>query len=528
MRLLLSSRDAPRFLHVLAKRQVRGPNIATRLNIHPAAIAVPRRLFSSSKDNRLHNELLFFALRVVIRVMGQATSYLWRTGYYKHAIGVIFATPVVTLIGLGAIYGERVPYSNRFHIVTLSRGAEAKLAKTAREQILKQEKDNLLAESEELFKKTKEICDNILQICHEDGLVAPTMSFKVHVVKSNVANAFVLPDGSIFVYTGLIPIAFDEGSLAAVLGHEISHALARHSAEKIGTLRLCLLAYEFIRGLFDHRSEFSQMIISFLAGTLVQVGIPLYHSRKMESEADRIGLIIAAKAGYDPRLAAELWKRMSEKDHKHDKQETKEKRSNSKVIMRLPEPTDDDYKNNLMLKGSAPLVAQDPSTSSKPPTRPVHSASTPPSPSSSRAGVSESATQLSASGSSSLSHANHLSMGSRMSELLSTHPCHERRIEELSEYSLTLVPTYIDAIERINSEGRFPPDSRRVLLPEMAKKGINDMSDDTDFDYDYDENSLVSVRLAQKASALLVGPEEERIMNFLKAINRDRKGWGDT
>jgi Zn-dependent protease with chaperone function len=481
---------------------------------------------------------MFFVLRMVIRVMGQATSYLWRTGYYKHAIGVVIATPVVTLCGLGAIYGERVPYSNRFHIVTLSRGAEANLAETARRQILKQEKDNLLPESDEIFKKTKEICDNLLQICHEDGLVEPTMNFKVHVVKSKVANAFVLPDGSIFVYTGLIPIALDEGSLAAVLGHEISHALARHSAEKIGTLRICLLAYEFICGLFDHRGHVSRSLMSFLAGTIMQVGLPLYHSRKMESEADRIGLIIAAKAGYDPRLAAELWKRMSGKGHKHDDEKPsspKAKGSNSKVIMKEPEPTDDDYKNNMMLKGSSPLVAQNAatsvSTSAKSPT--PESTSTKALPSSAPKGLSGAASQLSGSASASSqdghshNHSNHLSMRSRINELLSTHPCHERRIEELSKYSLTLVPTYVNAIERMNAVGRYPPDSRRVLLPEMAKKTINDMSDDTDFDYDYDENSLVSVKLAQKASALMVGPEEDRILDFLKTINRDEKGWGD-
>lgn len=538
-----SSAVTVRFLHSSGARCLanRGSNIVMRSGLTSRTNAVSKRFFSSrgKGDNRLQNEIMFFVLRMVVRVMGQATSYLWRTGYYKHAIGVAIATPVVCLVGLGAAYGERVPYSNRFHIVTMSRDAEANLAESARESIYKQEKDNFLPENDELFIKTKEICDNILKICHEDGLVAPTMNFKVHVVKSKIANAFVLPDGSIFVYTGLIPIALNEGALAAVIGHEISHALARHSAEKIGTLRLCLLLYEFILGLFDHYSNFAHSVVSFVAGTIVQVGLPLYHSRKMEMEADRIGLIIAAKAGYDPRLAADLWRRMSDQHGKKKEAPSKDKRPESKVIIREPEPTDDDYKNNMMLKGSNALVAAAPqaSNTTAPATPTTTTADKGPAVATASPSTLTTASALSASPArgSADPHAGHnhshatssLSTRSRIGELLSTHPCHERRIEELSEYSLTLVSTYNDALERMSGEGRALPDSNKVLLPELTPKVINDMSDDTNFDYDYDENSLVSVDLAQKASALMVGPEQDEIVKFLKAIKRDGKAWGD-
>lgn len=122
-----------------------------------------------------------------------------------------------------------------------------------------------------------------------------------------VANAFALPDGKVAVYSGLFPIAKDSAGLAAVLGHEVAHAIARHGAEQL-TQKIVI---DGLTGGIS--SAFEVPGLQFLAGVAigmgVHVGYKLPFSRAQESEADHIGIILMAKAGYDPREILGLWER---------------------------------------------------------------------------------------------------------------------------------------------------------------------------------------------------------------------------
>jgi metalloendopeptidase OMA1, mitochondrial len=144
-------------------------------------------------------------------------------------------------------------------------------------------------------------------------LTVPDFQWEVDMVRANTVNAFCLPGGKIFVYTGIQPVCENQDGMACVLGHEIAHALAHHGAEraahqdfvgKLGT------GFSFSVGGMDPMAQRSAMAI-FSAGA--KFGGLLPFSRKHESEADRIGLTLMSAAGFDPREAPRFWQRMSEK-----------------------------------------------------------------------------------------------------------------------------------------------------------------------------------------------------------------------
>jgi Zn-dependent protease with chaperone function len=130
------------------------------------------------------------------------------------------------------------------------------------------------------------------------------------VVKSSQKNAFVTPNGKIVVFTGILPIAKTEAGLAAILGHEVSHVIARHSAERMSQALLAELTVTAADAALAASNSKYRPIISAAVGLGAQYGVLLPFSRAHESEADHIGLLLMAKAGYDPSEAAGLWQRM--------------------------------------------------------------------------------------------------------------------------------------------------------------------------------------------------------------------------
>jgi predicted Zn-dependent protease len=127
---------------------------------------------------------------------------------------------------------------------------------------------------------------------------------------SKEVNAFCLPGGKVGVYTGLLPIAKTNAGLAAVLGHEVAHAVLRHGAERMS--QQLILTGGLIAVDAAMRNSDQRALIMGALGLGAQFGVMLPYSRKHESEADEVGLTYMAKAGYDPREAVDLWHRMAQ------------------------------------------------------------------------------------------------------------------------------------------------------------------------------------------------------------------------
>jgi len=136
-------------------------------------------------------------------------------------------------------------------------------------------------------------------------------SWSFNLVKDTTVNAFCMPGGKIVVYEGLLPVTIDDAGLAVVLGHEIAHAVAKHSNERMSQELLTNYGAASLGSLLSKKSATTQKLASTVFGLGAEVGVTLPFSRKQESEADRLGLIFMAMAGDDPALAIPFWQRMS-------------------------------------------------------------------------------------------------------------------------------------------------------------------------------------------------------------------------
>ena len=126
-------------------------------------------------------------------------------------------------------------------------------------------------------------------------------------------NAFCMPGGKIAVYTGILPITQDESGLAVVLGHEVAHALANHGGERMSQLLLAQMGATTLSAALSQQPQQTRQLLLQVYGIGANVGVILPYSRSHELEADHIGLILMARAGYDPRTAIPFWQRMNEK-----------------------------------------------------------------------------------------------------------------------------------------------------------------------------------------------------------------------
>lgn len=149
------------------------------------------------------------------------------------------------------------------------------------------------------------------------GSLAEQMAWELNVVNSNAINAFCMPGGKIVVYTGILGLIGSgveaDAQLAAVIGHEIAHALAKHANERISNQMLMQIGGNILGSVVGNQSATLQAVIGQAYGLGTNVFIALPFGRKQELEADKIGLVLMAMAGYDPAQAVNLWRKMAAK-----------------------------------------------------------------------------------------------------------------------------------------------------------------------------------------------------------------------
>ena len=127
----------------------------------------------------------------------------------------------------------------------------------------------------------------------------------------STVNAFCMPGGKIAVYTGILPVARDGAGLATVMAHEVAHAIANHGGERMSQLLLAQLGGMALSRAIREKPEETRELLMMAYGIGANIGVLLPYSRQHESEADRIGLILMAQAGYDPVAAIAFWQRMA-------------------------------------------------------------------------------------------------------------------------------------------------------------------------------------------------------------------------
>lgn len=138
-------------------------------------------------------------------------------------------------------------------------------------------------------------------------------AWEFHLVEDTEVNAWCMPGGKVVFYTGILPYTKDENGMAVVMGHEIAHAVCRHGNERLSQQLLVNLGGMALDQALSQKSEKTQQIWATAFGLGAQVGYLLPYSRTHENEADRLGMIFMAMAGYDPNGAVAFWQRMAQK-----------------------------------------------------------------------------------------------------------------------------------------------------------------------------------------------------------------------
>ena len=135
--------------------------------------------------------------------------------------------------------------------------------------------------------------------------------WEFNLVESKDINAWCMPGGKVVVYTGILPITGNETGLAVVMGHEIAHAIAEHGNERMSQGLIAQMGGMALSTAMKEQPETTQKLWMTAFGVGAQYGVMLPYSRIQENEADRLGLVFMAMAGYDPREAVGFWQRMS-------------------------------------------------------------------------------------------------------------------------------------------------------------------------------------------------------------------------
>ena len=224
---------------------------------------------------------------------------------------------MVMAISVAALAGcETNPYTGRSQLLMTSVSEEMKMGAQAYDQVKSDPKMRPSQDPREI-EPVKRVAARIVEAAKRSKYaeMAKQFQWEVTIIKDDkTANAFALPGGKMAVYTGIFPMAKTEAGLAAVMGHEVVHALARHGAERMSQGQLTNATLQVVgvaAGAAGGGGMLGQAAMAAL-GVGAQVGVLLPFSRKHESEADYIGILLAADAGYDPRESVALWERMGQ------------------------------------------------------------------------------------------------------------------------------------------------------------------------------------------------------------------------
>lgn len=211
---------------------------------------------------------------------------------------------LLTMILAAVIACTTVPVTGRRQLLLLSEGEELQMGLSAYQEVLKKAR---LSSDPAATEQVRRVGRRIAAATGRTDY-----QWEWSLLEDKQANAFCLPGGKVAVYTGILPITRDDAGLAAVLGHETAHAIARHGGERVSQGLLVQVGLAATQVALARSDPAMVQQVTALLGAGTTVGLLLPWSRTQESEADHLGLIFMAKAGYDPHAARDLWVRMAE------------------------------------------------------------------------------------------------------------------------------------------------------------------------------------------------------------------------
>lgn len=207
------------------------------------------------------------------------------------------------------------PYTNRSQLLLMPSGQMSQMGAAQYSDVLQDPKVIISKDPKEI-ETVKRVAARIIEAAKRSKYadVAKGFEWEVTVIKDdNTKNAWALPGGKIAVYTGIFPMAKNEAGLAAIMGHEVVHALAEHGGERMSqglVAQFGMTAAAIVLSTQGQNPALNALAMQAM-GLGVQTGVLLPFSRKHESEADYIGILLAGDAGYDPQEAIHIWERMA-------------------------------------------------------------------------------------------------------------------------------------------------------------------------------------------------------------------------
>ena len=231
-----------------------------------------------------------------------------------HRLKFIIVLPLLTALTYFLISCSTVPLTGRSQLNLISNSEMLAMSFQQYGEFLK---ENPVSKNLKETRMVKRVGDNIRHAV-EEYMVENNLSdrlegykWEFNLVESEQVNAWCMPGGKVVVYTGILPIVQDDAGLAVVLGHEIAHAIAEHGNERMSQELLRSVGAVGLMVAMDKEPAQTKALWLGVYGLGTEVGIMLPFSRTHESEADKLGLIFMAMAGYDPHEAPVFWERMA-------------------------------------------------------------------------------------------------------------------------------------------------------------------------------------------------------------------------
>lgn len=207
-----------------------------------------------------------------------------------------------------------VPFTGRRQLSILPESEMIAMGFASYDQFMKENPASSDRSSSSIVREVGSTISNAVEFYFSaNGLESRLEGYKweYSLVNSDVPNAFCLPGGKVVVYSGILPYTADKNGLAVVLSHEIAHAVARHGNERMSQQMLLQFGGIALSEAVKNKPEETRNIYNTVYGVGAQMGVVLPYSRDHELEADKLGLIFMALAGYDPQSAIGFWERMS-------------------------------------------------------------------------------------------------------------------------------------------------------------------------------------------------------------------------